>query len=410
MNESQQKRAVVFILTVVLLDSIGMGMATPVMPSLIGELNGGSPGDNAHIAGWLMCCFALLQFFAAPVLGSLSDAFGRRLVLLMSLGAFGLDYVLTGMASTIAWLFAARMLAGVFCASGSVAMAYMSDISAAESKARRFGWINAAWGLGLLAGPAIGGVLGNIDTRLPFFVSAALVFLNVLFGLFALPESLARDKRRPFTLRTAGTFAALRKIWNIGAMRWLLVTYLFYQIAYSTSPSIWAFFTLERFQWTAADIGWSLALAGALAMFSQVVLVQLVVKRVGEWNASLCGLACVALTFVAVSVATSGWMLYALIVPYALGTIGMVALISTMSKMTAADAQGELNGVMTSVGSMAVVVTPVLMTYLFSEFSSRTSGVYFPGAPYLLGGILALVGFLACWLLTGSRAAQTSSP
>ncbi len=393
---AQERRALAFILASVLLGAVGSGISMPVMPTLIAQLSGASLSDAARIGGWLIASFAVMQLLAAPLLGRLSDAYGRRPMLLLSLAALGIDCILMGLAPTLSWLFFARVVSGVFCANGSVTAAYIADISSPEQRARRFGLLSAAWGMGIFIGPALGGLLGDLNPRLPFFAAAALTLTSVAIGFLVLPESLAPENRRRFVWAGSDPIASLIRVRSYPLMGGLLTAALLFQVAYLTSHAVWPFFTMVRFHWSPAQIGWSLAFAGLAVTVVQGALLGPIIARIGEQRTALLGFAVVAATFCALSMVRYDWMLYALIVPYAVGSIGMSALASMMSKQVPANVQGEVQGVIASVANMAAVGTPLVMTNLFSFFTSGAPEHYFPGAPYLAGGLLALVGLVAC--------------
>jgi DHA1 family tetracycline resistance protein-like MFS transporter len=383
------------ILLSVLVGAVGSGVAMPVMPALIGELSGASLAQSARISGWLVALFAATQFLAVPVLGRLGDAFGRRPVLLLSLAALAADCILMGMARSLGWLFAARAISGACCATGAISAAYLADTSAPEMRARRFGLLAAAWGVGIFVGPAVGGVLGQANARMPFFAAAALAGATALAGLLVLPESLPMAQRRAFSWRGLGPFASFARLRGIAPIGGLLASLLLFQVAYLTSHAVWPFFTTARFQWQPAQIGWSLALAGLAVALVQGALLGPTVARIGEERTAALGFLMVAATFIAIALASAEWMLYALILPYAIASIGASSLNSMLSKTVPANMQGEAQGLAASVANLAAVGTPLLMTSVFEAFTAEGSAVYFPGAPYLLGGLFALGGLTA---------------
>jgi len=391
-------RALIFVLVTVFIDTVGFGIIIPVLPQLLMELLDGSLGTAALYAGWLMFIFAALQFLSAPVLGNLSDHFGRRPVLLGSLAAFAVDFVLMGLATTVAWLFIGRALSGVFSATYPVVSAYVADITTPEERAKKFGLLGAAWGFGFVVGPAIGGLLGDTDPRLPFFVAAGLAAVNVVYGYFVLPESLAVAHRRPFSLRRANPVGAFNAMRQYPLVMGLLGALLLYHIAHDANPATWTYVTMAKFDWTPTDIGLSMAFVGICAALVQGLAVGPVVKWLGERGAMRAGFALFSLSFLGYAFASSGWMMYFWIVPFSFGTIASIATMALLSKQVPADRQGELQGAVSSMRSLTACFAPLLMTGLFSYFTSPAAPVQFPGASFFVAAILT---FAALVLVTG---------
>lgn len=386
-----RSRALVFLLLAVLLDTIGFGLVIPVMPQLIVEVTGGTLSDAAVWGGWLLFVFALIQLFAAPLLGNLSDRFGRRPVLLASLTALGLDYLLMGFAPTLAWLFVGRSLAGLFGSIGTTANAYVVDITPPKLRAQNFGMLGAAWGLGFIIGPVLGGFLGGFGTRVPFFAAAGLALANVLYGLFVLPESLPVRSRRPLSLRRANPIGTLLRMARYPVVAGLLLATLFYQLGQKAYPTTWNYFTLEAFQWSPQQVGFSMGFMGILVVLVQAVLIRQVIPRLGEERAITAGLLLIVVGFVGFAFAQQGWQMYLFIIPAALGGFAKPAMRSLMSNRTPHDAQGELQGAISSLFSLTSVIAPLLMTQLFGYFTSSQAPFYFPGAPFLLAAVLTLI-------------------
>jgi len=383
-----RRRALGFVLITIFIDTMGIGIIIPVMPKLLLELVGGSLGSVAIYSGWLMFLFAALQFLTAPVLGNLSDCFGRRPVLLVSLAAYGLDLLIMGWAPTIGWLFVGRGLSGIFSATYVVASAYITDVTAPENRGRSFGWMGAAFGLGFVIGPAIGGILGDNAHRLPFFVAAGLAAANVVYGYFVLPESLDPANRRAFSLRRAHAVGALRRLFRYPVVGGLLVALLLFNIAHDANPATWTFATMDKFRWTAFDVGLSMTFMGTCVALSQGVALGPALRVLGERRAIIVGFTLAALSFLGFAFASQGWMMYVWMVPYAVGSIAGPATTAILSKQVPANVQGELQGALSALRSITSCFAPLLMTGLFSYFTNPDTPMHFPGASFLAAAIL----------------------
>lgn len=402
-------QATVFILGTIALDTIGFGIIVPVMPELIMELTGEGFSGAARYGGWLLFLYALMQFFFAPVLGNLSDRFGRRPVLLGSLAAFGVDYVLMGLAPTIGWLFVGRILAGVFGATHATANAYVADVSPPEERARRFGWIGATWGIGFMIGPVIGGLLGEFGPRVPFFVAAALALLNVAYGFFVLPESLPPEQRRPFVFARANPVGALRQMRHYPIVLGLFIPMALYLIAHDANPSTWSFYTMLKLGWTERDVGLSMGAVGLAMAVVQAGLIGVILERFGDRMAVIGGYAMMAAAYFGFAYATASWMMYAFIVPFALGSIVTPAIRGILANQVPADAQGELQGAIASLNSLTAIGAPLLMTQLFGYFTANDAPLYFPGAPFFLAGLLVVLSLvLFARIMAGVRTAHAA--
>ncbi|MEI8111450.1 MAG: TCR/Tet family MFS transporter [Chitinophagia bacterium] len=383
--------AIGFIFITLLIDVVGFGIIIPVIPSLISHLTGNPDMSYAaRIGGWLTFTFAIMQFLFAPVLGSLSDKYGRRPVLLFSLFGFGIDYILLSFAPNIAWLFLGRAIAGITGASFTTAAAYIADISTPENRAKNFGMIGAAFGLGFVIGPILGGFLGELGERVPFMVAAGLAFTNWLYGYFVLPESLKAENRRPFDIKRANPIGSLLHLKKYPAVGGLIGSFIFIYLASHAVNSNWSFFTIERFQWSKKMIGISLGVVGVLVGAVQGGLVRIVNPKIGNERSVYLGLSLYALGMLLFAFASSTWMMFVFLVPYCLGGISGPALQSIISSHVPANEQGELQGALTSLISSTTIVGPLMMTSLFSYFVSPKAPVYFPGVSFLLGFLLML--------------------
>lgn len=385
------RRAVIFIFITLLIDTIGFGLILPVMPALIMQLTGEHLDAAARYGGWLGFVFAAVQFFCAPLLGNLSDRFGRRPVLLFSLFALGLDYIVMGFAPRLEWLFVGRFIAGIAGASFGPAYAYIADISPPEKRAQNFGLVGAAFGLGFIAGPAIGGLLGSFGARTPFFVAAAFSLLNLTFGYFVLPESLPLALRRPFDWSRANPLGTLRQLRKYPAVITLAGAAFLWQLGHQVLPSIWAFYTMEKFHWSVTAVGVSLAAAGIVMAISQGVLTGVLIPRLGgERRAAMIGLTAGAIVYCWYALASTGWMMYLGILGWALAGLAWPSLNALMSQQIPATAQGELQGGLASVSSLSSIIGPPLMTQLFGHFASAGAPLRFPGAPFIAAALLSV--------------------
>lgn len=382
-------QATVFVLITVLIDTIGFGMIMPVLPKLVVELTGEPLNRAAIYGGWLAFNYAILQFVCAPLIGNLSDRFGRRPVLLFSVGALGVDYIVMGFAPSLAWLFVGRSIAGIAGASFTSAYAYIADVSPPEKRAQNFGLIGGAFGGGFILGPAIGGLLGELGPRAPFFAAAACSLLNFGYGFFVLPESLKAESRRPLEWKRANPLGTLLQLRKYPVVFGLLVALFLWQLGHQVMPSTWGYYTMYRFGWSEAVVGASLAFAGLVMATSQATLPRLLVPRLGEATCAQIGLTFGSLGFLGYAFATHGWMMFALLVTWFFGAVTMPAVNALMSQRIPATAQGELQGGVASLMSLSAIVAPPIMTQLFGYFSSSASPVRFPGAAFLFASALA---------------------
>lgn len=385
------KAALSFIFVTLLIDVTGLGIIIPVLPTLIAELINGNLSQAASYGGWLTFAYAFVQFICAPILGNLSDRYGRRPVLLFSLLGFGLDYLLLAFAPTIWWLFLGRVIAGVTGASFTTASAYIADISPVEKRAQNFGLIGAAFGLGFIIGPVLGGVLGQFGSRVPFFAAAGLCLINTIYGYFVLPESLPLDKRRKFDIKRANPLGALMQLKKYPAMSGLIFTLILMYTANNGLQSTWAYYGMEKFSWNEAWVGYSLGFIGLMIGVVQVGVIRWAIPKFGQEKSLYIGLLFYSLGLFLFAFATDGWMMFLFIVPYALGGIAGPALQSIISGFAPANEQGEIQGALTSLMSATTIFAPPLMTGLFAYFTSKSAPFLFPGAPFLLSAILVLL-------------------
>jgi DHA1 family tetracycline resistance protein-like MFS transporter len=384
-----------FIAFTVLLDTIGFGLILPILPRLLVELTGKGLSQAAIYGGWLSFLYASMQFLCSPILGGLSDRFGRRPVLLYAVGSFGIDYLVMGFAPSLGWLFLGRTISGISGASFTPAYAYVADVAPPEKRAQSFGFISAAFGVGFILGPAIGGLLGHLGVRAPFFAAAILSFANLLYGIFVLPESLPPERRRPFDWRRANSLGTLWHVGRQGAVRGVLVALFLWMVGHQVMPSIWSFYTKLKFGWSEATIGASLACAGIVMALAQALLIRRLVARVGERRAALLGIASACVGYVGYGLATRGWMMFAWMATWFFGALVMPSTNALLSHRVPPDAQGELQGAVACLFSLASIVGPLLLTQIFGYFTSSSAPLYLPGAPFLFTGALAFV----CWFV-----------
>jgi MFS transporter, DHA1 family, tetracycline resistance protein len=380
-----------FIIATVTLDAIGIGIMFPVMPDLIESITGNGLSDAAIWGGLLSAAFAIMQFLCGPALGALSDQYGRRPILLISLGVMGLNYLAMALAPTMILLLISRIIAGMAAATQSTATAFIADITPPADRGRRFGLIGAGFGIGFVLGPLIGGVLATIDLHAPFYAAAALAFANLVFGAVVLPETVTDATRRPFMLANANPFTALIRATRLPTIRRTLLTFLILSIAMGVYPAIWAFYGHARFGWDTAMVGVSLAVYGICFACGQALLVGPLIRRLGEHRAATFGMCVNVCTLTALGLVTSGPLALLIIPLTALGGVTTPALQSIASGRTPADAQGSLQGVMSSLTAIATITAPLIMTNTFAAFTAPEVTPYSPGAPFLLAAMLMLI-------------------
>jgi len=390
----KQTPAIGFIFLTLIIDITGLGIIIPVMPALIQQLTGETIGEAAKYAGWMLFAFAIMQFIFSPILGNLSDRFGRRPVLLIALFGFGLDYLLMAMAPTIGWLFAGRIIAGICGASITTGMAYIADISTPEKRSANFGMVGAAFGIGFIVGPVIGGLLGEYGPRIPFYAAAAITMMNWLYGYFILPESLPADKRRKFEWKRANPFGAIKQLRRYPLLAGLLFSLFFVYIASHAVQSTWSFFTIERFKWSESMVGYSLGTAGLLVGIVQGLLIRVINPRLGPNKSVYTGMVLYFIGLTLFAFAWQGWMMFAFLVPYCLGGITGPAIQGIMSNQVPDIEQGELQGGFASMVSITSIIGPPVMTGLFAFFTSAKAPFQFAGAPFLLGAALTLISLV----------------
>ena len=396
--------AVAFIFITILLDTLALGLVIPVLPKLVESFVDNDTATAARIFGLFGTAWAAMQFFFSPVLGGLSDRFGRRPVVLLSNFGLALDYVLMAVAPSLSWLFVGRVISGITSASISTSFAYIADITPPERRAAVFGKVGAAFGAGFILGPALGGLLGGMDPRLPFWVAAGLSFANALYGLLILPESLPRDRRAPLRWKSANPLGALDLLRSDSVLAGLSVANFFAQVAHVVLPSTFVLYATYRYGWDAATVGLTLAMVGICAMAVQGAGVGPIVRRLGERRALLLGLGCGALGFLIFGAAPSGPLFWLGIPVMVLWGVAGAAVQALMTRLVAPDQQGQLQGAITSVQSVSQLVGPFLFTLTFAYFISPQAPVKLPGAPFLLASaLLVLAMVIAARTLAAAR-------
>ena len=386
--------AVAFIFVTILLDMLALGLIAPILPKLVESFVDNDTASAARIFGLFGTAWALMQFFFSPVLGSLSDRFGRRPVVLLSNFGLGLDYVLMALAPSLTWLFVGRVISGITSASVSTAFAYISDMTPPERRAAVFGKVGVAFGAGFILGPAIGGLLGDIDPRLPFWAAAGLSFANTLYGLLILPESLARDRRAPFRWKSANPLGAVHLLRSDRVLAGLSVVNFVAQVAHVVLPSTFVLYATYRYGWDTRTVGLTLAMVGICAMAVQGAAIGPIVRRLGERRALLLGLACGAIGFLIFGAAPNGPLFWLGIPVMALWGVAGAATQALMTQLVAPDQQGQLQGATSSVQSVSQLVGPFLFTLTFAYFIDAQAPVRLPGAPFLLASVLLVLSLL----------------
>ncbi|MEL7449017.1 MAG: TCR/Tet family MFS transporter [Pseudomonadota bacterium] len=383
--------AVVFLVISAFISSMGFGLAAPVMPELVMAVTGGSVAEAARWGGVAVFSYAAMQFIFSPIFGALSDRFGRRPVLIVSLVAFAVDMAALALVTTLWAFLLVRALAGVFASTFSTTNAYIADVTPRDKRGQRFALIGAAFGAGFIFGPAIGGILGDIDVRLPFFAGAAVAGANALFGYFLLPESLPRERRRAFSWSRANTIGTLVQLVRTAGIGVLLPVFFFATLSSWVYPTVWAYVAIERFSWSTQAIGYSVAYYGVIAFISSAVVVQFVLPRLGVAKAILIALAFEVVALTGIGLATEGWMVYAMITLALVSTMQDPAIRQELSARVAEDAQGELQGGLSALTSIAMILAPLTYMGLFTATAGEGAVVYFPGSPFIAAAAMSLL-------------------
>lgn len=394
-------KALIFILITVSIDAIGLGIIMPIVPDLITELTNLPLNEAAIHGGRLTFVYAIMQFIFMPILGGLSDAYGRRKVMLLSLLCLSVDYLLMGLAPTITLLYLGRLISGAAGATYSTANAYITDITPTETRAQSFGLIGAAFGVGFILGPALGGLLGEMGPRIPFYAAALVSLCNVIFGFFFFPESLVPEKRRPFSWRRANPFGTFKSVLKLPQLSAFLTVMFLFSFAHFAYPSVWAFFTKQSLGWSPKEVGLSLAIFGLFSAFVQGYLIRIALDKFTLNQCAVFGTLMNAVSLIGISFAQSTLQIYLWLIPAALAGLAGPAIQKMMTIRVSETAQGELQGAIGAIGSLAMLISPVLLTTLFKTYAADTAQPHFPGAPFFFAGLLILLALFI--LITAVR-------
>ena len=398
MSSNKKSAAIGFIFITMLIDITGWGIIIPVIPKLIKELIHGDISEAAKYGGWLTFAYAITQFLFAPLVGNLSDKFGRRPIILISLFAFSMDYLLLAFAPTIQWLFIGRIIAGLTGASITTATAYIADVSTPENRAKNFGMIGAAFGLGFIIGPVLGGLLGQYGARVTFYAAAGLCLLNFLYGFFILPESLAKENRREFDIKRANPIGALLHLKKYPKLIGLVIATFLLYVASHAVHSNWSFFTMYQFNWDEKMVGISLGVIGLLVGLVQGGLIRWINPKLGNEKSIYVGMGLYTIGMFLFATATQSWMMFVFLIPYCLGGIAGPAMQAVISEQVPANEQGEIQGTMSSLMSASAIIGPPMMSTVFYFFTHNEAPFKFAGAPFVLAGFLMLLSTIVAYL------------
>ncbi len=400
LNMINRRFALSVVFFTALMDSIGFGIILPVMPTLLMEVSAEGLSSSAVYGGWLMFSFAIMQFVSMPVLGNLSDAYGRKPVLLGSLLVLSINYLIMGLAQSLVLLFIGRLISGIGSATFSTCNAYIADVTSVEERAQFFGLMGAAFGLGFVIGPVLGGFLGEYGSRVPFFATAGLIFFNLLVGLIFLPESHTPNNRRPFEIRRANPFSAMRQMSQFKIAFGIIGVLFLYNMGHHALPAVWTFWGIEKFDWSPREIGYSLGFIGILMVFSQGYLIRIVIPALGMRWAGVVGLSFTITAFLGYALSQTPTMAYMFMIAGALGGIAGPAMSGIASSQVGPDQQGELQGAIGSVGSLTNIISPLLMTMVFGIYTGSDAPFYFPGTPFILAAILTMMSLILFFRIT----------
>lgn len=409
-HKEPKRAAVMFIFVTVLLDVLSLGVIIPVLPKLIEQdFLGGNTASAAMYTGWFGTTWALMQFLFSPVLGSLSDKFGRRRVILISCAGLGLDYILMALAPSLMWLFVGRIISGITAASFSTAGAYIADVTPPEKRAASYGLFGAAWGIGFVVGPAVGGLLGDFGLRVPFWVAAGLTLLNAAYGYFVLPESLAPENRSEFSWRKANPLGSLKLLRSHPELLGLACVLLLYQIAHQVFPSVFVLYAGHRYEWGPKTVGLTLMVVGLLGVLMQGFIVRRTASKLGEWRMLFIALAFGAFGYGIYGLAQTGWMFWGAIPVFSLVGYFSPAIQGLMTRRVSASEQGQLQGANSSLMGIAGMAGPVIFTTIFAAGIAEGTSVKLPGAPFLLATLLHVIAIVLAIMIMPRTEPRDSS-
>lgn len=412
------KNALAFVLITVLINAIGFGIIIPVLPSLIVELTGQPLEDAALHGGMLTFVFAIMQFICMPIIGALSDAHGRRPIMIISLAGLAVDYLMIAFAPTIFFLYLGRMVAGGLGATFSTANAYIADVTAPEKRAQNFGLVGAAFGIGFILGPALGGILGDPDgplgalagPRMPFLAAGILSLANTIYGIIFLPETHKEENRRPFKWKRANPLGALMSLSRVTGVKGLLFVFFILAIAHTAYPSVYTFSTMAQLQWTPKDVGISLAAFGVASAIVQGGLIRLIIPKIGQYWAVVIGIVSAAIGYVMIGMAHTGWIIYAAGPFAAFAGLYGPSLTNMMSSRVDEKEQGELQGAIGAAQGLALMIGPLLMTRTFNVFAKENAELFLPGAPFILASGLVIASLIAYFIFTSAKDREIIAP
>ncbi len=412
------KNALAFVLITVLINAIGFGIIIPVLPDLIVELTGQPLADAALHGGMLTFVFAVMQFICMPIIGALSDAYGRRPIMILSLAGLAADYFMMAFAPTIFFLYLGRIIAGGFGATFSTANAYIADVTAPDKRAQNFGLVGAAFGIGFILGPALGGILGDPDgplgeiagPRLPFFAAGVLSLANTIYGILFLPETHKKENRRKFSILRANPLGALISLSRVTGVKGLLFVFFILAIAHTAYPSAYTFSTMASLKWTAKDVGLSLAAFGLASAAVQGGLIRVIIPKIGQYWAAVIGIVSGAIGYFMIGMANAGWIIYAAGPFAAFAGLYGPSLTNMMSSRVSEKEQGELQGAIGAAQGLSLMIGPLLMTRTFNVFAQEDAKTFFPGAPFILASALVLIALLAYFIFTTAKDREINPP
>lgn len=411
LSDAAIRRSLTLIFITLLLDIIGIAIIIPVVPALLQELTGDDITLAAIDGGWLLLAYSVMQFIFAPVIGNLSDRFGRRPILLISIFTFALDNLICALAASYWILFVGRILAGISGASFSTCSAFIADISNDQNRAKNFGLIGIAFGVGFVLGPVLGGVLGEFGTRVPFYGAALLSFINFIVAWFLLPETLPKQLRRRFDWRRANPFGALKQILKYDGVIWLCLVFFLFWMAHAIWPTVWAFISTHRYGWSGGQIGLSLALSGVCEIIMMGFILPRLIPRIGEWKTALLGISFSIIAFVSYAFAYQGWIVLVIMVATSWEYLADAPLRSIAAARIPASEQGEFQGALTSIGSITMIIGPLLFPPIFHHYAADEASSIAAGAPFAVAAILltlALIIFL--WKVRGNPTLGNTKP